>query len=339
MKKIFIVTGANGFLGNNVIRTLLSKFSSKDIEVRAITHEGSTKVNSLEGLDCKIFPANVTKIETLEEAFKVPDNSDVYVIHCAAIVSIKAKKDPNIYNVNVNGTKNVINKVLEINAKLVYVNTVHSITEKPNNEVISEIEVFEPDKVKGAYAETKAEAANFVLDAVKNKGLNACIVHPSGMIGPNDFGMTHLTKLIQDLASGKFRVCVKGGYDFVDVRDVCDAIVNACEKGEKGNCYLLSNKVYTIKEVADFVCDYRKFKRIKFVIPMPICKFFAPVCELYYNIRKIPPLFTKLSLYTITSNGNFDNSKAKKVLGFNPRPITESITDTIEWLKEQNRIK
>lgn len=339
MKNIFIVTGANGFLGNNVVRALLNRYDTKETEIRAVIHKGSTKQNALEGLGVKIFECDVTKIETFDEAFKVNKDDKVCVIHCAAIVSIKAKKDPLIYDVNVNGTKNIVAKVLEINAKLVYVNTVHSITEKPNGEVISEIEVFEPDKVEGVYAVTKAEAANFVLDAVKNQGLNACIVHPSGMIGPNDYGMTHLTKLIQDIANGKFRICVKGGYDFVDVRDVSEAIVNACENGKKGNCYILTNEVYSIKDTADVVCDHMKLKRIKFIMPMPICKFFAPVCELYYNIRKIPPLFTKLSLYTITSNGNFSNSKAKKELKFNPRNIKNSIIDTIEWLKGQNRVK
>ena len=338
MKKIFIVTGANGFLGNNVIRTILNKFDKKDIEIRALTHSGSTKDNALKDLDCKIFQGDVAKIESLEEIFKLPNDSDVYVIHCAAIVSIKAKKDPKIYDVNVNGTKNIIKKVLEANAKLIYVSSVHAITESPDNKEIKEIDVFEPDVVKGAYAQTKAEAANFLLDAVKKDGLNACIVHPSGMIGPYDYGMTHLTKLIQDVASGKFRVCVKGGYDFVDVRDVSEAIVNACELGEKGNCYILSNKFYKIKEVADIICDYRKLKRIKFIIPMPLCKFFAPLCEAYYNMKKIPPLFTKLSLYTVTSNGNFNNSKAKEKLKFSTRPIEESIIDTVEFLKTQNRV-
>ncbi len=338
MKKIFIITGANGFLGNNVIRVLLSRYNSKDIEVRALTHSGSSKESSLKDLECKIYQGDVTKLETLDEVFDLPKDSETFVIHCAAIVSIKAKKDPKIYNVNVNGTKNIVKKVLEANAKLIYVSSVHAITENPNDKEIREIDVFEPDKVKGAYAQTKAEAANYILDAVKNDGLNACIVHPSGMIGPYDYGMTHLTKLIQDIASGKFRVCVKGGYDFVDVRDVSEAIVNACQKGEKGNCYILSNKFYTIKEVADIICDYMKFKRIKFIIPMPLCKFFAPICEFYYNVKKIPPLFTKLSLYTVTSNGNFNNGKAKEKLDYTPRQIKDSIIDTIEFLKTQNRV-
>lgn len=338
MKKIFIVTGATGFLGNNIIRKIIEKYEGTDFEIRALAHSGSNKESSLEGLDCKIFQGNVAEIESLKEVFDVPKNCEVFVIHCAAIVSIKAKKDPLIYSVNVVGTQNIVEKTLEIGAKLVYVNTVHSIPEKPKGEDIIEVNMFYPDKVKGAYAKTKAEAANIVLDAVRNRGLNACIVHPSGMIGPNDFGTTHLTKLIQDLANGDFRVMVAGGYDFVDVRDVADATINACTKGKKGNCYLLTNKYCSLRYTADIVCEFVGLKKIKFKIPMGICKFFAPLCELYYNIRKIPPLFTKLSLYTITSNGSFNNSKAKNELDFAPRSIKKTIEDTVLWLKDKGRV-
>ncbi len=339
MKKIFIVTGATGFLGNNVIRKIMEKYEDTDYEIRALAHSGSHKEEALEGLNCKIYQGNIADINSLKEIFEVSKSCNVIVIHCAAVVSIKAKKDPIIYSVNVEGTKNIVEKTLETKAKLVYVNSVHAIPEKPNNEKITEISEFDPKKVKGAYAKTKAEAANFVLDAVKTRDLDACIVHPSGMIGPNDFGKTHLTKLIEDLANGDFRVMVEGGYDFVDVRDVADAIVSAIEKGKKGNCYILSNKYCSVRNTADIACGFVGLKKIKFKIPMWVCKFFAPVCELYYNMRKIPPLFTKLSLYTITSNGNFNNSKAKNELGFDPRSIKKSIEDTILWLKDKGRVK
>ena len=119
-----------------------------------------------------------------------------------------------------NGTKNIVNKVLEINAKLIYVSSVHSITEKPNNETITEITNIDSEKVVGLYAKTKAEAAKYVIDAIKNKNLNACIIHPSGIIGPSDYGNSHLTQLIKEVATGKLFACVKGGYNFVDVRDI-----------------------------------------------------------------------------------------------------------------------
>ena len=334
MKRIYIITGANGFLGNNIVRKLVK---NEENEVRALVLP-EDNVNSLEGLNCKIYKGDVTKKESLSSIFEVPKNAELYVIHCAAIVYIKTKHNPKVYEVNVNGTKNVIDKVLEKNAKLVYVNSVHAITEKPNNELITEISNFEPEKVEGQYAKTKAEIANYVLEMVKNKNLNACIVHPSGIIGPNDFGSSHLTQLIIDFANGRLTACVKGGYDFVDVRDVADGIISACDKGKKGECYILSNRYVEIKELLDIISEVRNTKKIRTILPMWLAKLTAPLSEIYYAILKEPPIYTKYSLYTLKSNSNFSNEKAKKELGFKNRELKETIKDTVTWLKEKNRI-
>ena len=335
MKRIYIITGANGFLGNNIVRKLVK---NEENEVRALVLP-EDNLNSLKGLNCKIYKGDVTKKESLSSIFEVPENAELYVIHCAAIVYIKTKYNPKVYEVNVNGTKNVIDKVLEKNAKLVYVNSVHAITEKPNNEVITEINNFEPERVEGQYAKTKAKIANYVLEMVKNKNLNACIVHPSGIIGPNDFGSSHLTQLIIDFANGRLTACVKGGYDFVDVRDVTDGIISACDKGKKGECYILSNRYVEIKELLNIISEVRNTKKIRTILPMWLAKLTAPLSEIYYAILKEPPLYTKYSLYTLKSNSNFSNEKAKKELGFKNRELKETIKDTVTWLKQNNRIK
>lgn len=334
MKRIYVVTGANGFLGNNVVRKLVEPPYN---EVRALVLPDD-KTGSLKGLNCKIYRGDVTKKDTLNDIFEIDGNAELYVIHCAAIVYIKSKYNPLVYEVNVNGTKNVIEKVLERNAKLVYVSSVHAITEKPNRETITEIKDFEPNKVEGLYAKTKAEIAKYVLEMTDKRGLNACIVHPSGIIGPSDFGNSHLTQLVTDFANGRLTACVKGGYDFVDVRDVADGILNACNKGKKGECYILSNRYVEIKELLDIVSEASHMRKIKTVLPMWFAKATAPLSELYYSLLKQPPLYTRYSLYTLTSNSNFSNEKAKNELGYINSDLRETITDTLKWLKEQGRI-
>ena len=330
MKKIYIITGANGFLGNNIIR-ILEK--DADNEIRAFVLKDDS-IKSLENLNCKIYYGDVTNKESLSSIFENTNGKEVFVIHCAAIVYIKSKYNPLIYNVNVNGTKNIVDKVLELNAKLVYVSSVHAIPEKPNNDLITEVTNFNPDDVYGLYAKTKAEAAKYVMDAIKNKNLNACIVHPSGIIGPNDFGNSHLTQLIKVVSSGKLFACVKGGYDFVDVRDVAKGVTNACKNGIKGECYILSNRYITIKELCDLICDLQKRKRIKIILPISIAKLIAPLFELYYNLKKETPLFTKYSLYTLSSNANFSNKKARQYLDFKNRSIEDTIKDTTKWINK-----
>lgn len=334
MKKLYIVTGANGFLGNNIVRKLLEK----NCEVRCLVLP-EDKLEALEGLDCKIYRGDVTKKETLEDIFDVDSETLLYVIHCAAIVYIKSKYNPKIMYVNYNGTKNIVDKVLEKNAKMVYVSSVHAITEKPNGEKMSEITDFDENKVVGLYAKSKARTAKMVLEEVKKKGLNACIVHPSGIIGPNDFSDTHLTQLILDIANGSLRACVKGGYDFVDVRDVADGIISACKNGKKGECYILSNRYVGVKELVDIISQTAGVKKIKTILPMWIAKVTAPLSEIYYKIRKEPPLYTKYSLYTLTSNSNFSNEKAKKELGYKNRSMEETIADTVKWLRENKKMK
>lgn len=330
MKKVYIITGANGFLGNNIIR-ILEK--DADNEIRAFVLKDDS-IKSLENLNCKIYYGDITNKESLSSIFENTNGKEVFVIHCAAIVYIKSKYNPLIYNVNVNGTKNIVDKVLELNAKLVYVSSVHAIPEKPNNDLITEVTNFNPDDVYGLYAKTKAEAAKYVMDAIKNKNLNACIIHPSGIIGPNDFGNSHLTQLIKVVSNGKLFACVKGGYDFVDVRDVAKGVTNACKNGIKGECYILSNRYITIKELCDLICDLQKRKRIKIILPISIAKLIAPLFELYYNLKKETPLFTKYSLYTLSSNANFSNKKARQYLDFKNRSIEDTIKDTIEWINK-----
>ena len=185
------------------------------------------------------------------------------------------------------------------------------------------------------YAKTKAEAAKYVLDAVKNKNLNACIIHPSGIIDPNDFGNSHLTQLVKEVTNGKLFACVKGGYDFVDVRDVADGVISACKNGTNGECYILSNRYISIKKLCDLICDVQGRKKIKMVLPIGIAKLVAPLFEVYYSLKKQTPLFTKYSLYTLSSNANFSNEKAKEKLGFKNRNMKETIKDTVKWINKK----
>ena len=334
MKEIYIVTGANGFLGNNIVKKLVDQ----NLEVRALVlPEDESK--ALEGLNCNIYRGDVTKKETLEKIFDVENDTNLYVIHCAAIVYIKSKYNPKVMEVNYNGTKNIIDKVLEKNAKMVYVSSVHAITEKPNKELITEIKDFDENKVVGLYAKSKARTAKMVLERVEKENLNACIVHPSGIIGPRDFSDTHLTQLILDIAKGSLKAFVKGGYDFVDVRDVADGVIKSCKKGKKGECYILSNRYVEVKELVDLISKATKGKKIKTLLPMWIAKATAPLSEIYYKIRKEKPLYTKYSLYTLESNSNFSNEKAKREVGYKNRSMEETINDTVKWLKDNNMIK
>lgn len=334
MKKIYIITGANGFLGNNIVRKL-EKY--QDSEIRAFVLPND-KTKALNGLNCKIYYGDVTKKETLNDIFEAEENAEMIVIHCAALVYIKTKPNPEVFNINVNGTMNIVNKCLETKARLVYVNSVHSIPEPNDNRKITEVKEFNKDLVKGFYAKSKAEATKRVLNSVKKDGLNATIVQPSGIIGPWDYGMTHLTRLMLELSKQKLPAIVNGGYDFVDVRDVANGIISAIDNGKIGECYILSNRYVTIKEIAQEIYKYINAKKVPIVLPISLVKIIASIFETYYNIKREVPLFTKYSLYTLQSKSNFSHEKATNELGYTTRNLSETIADTIKWFVDSHRI-
>ena len=330
--KTYIITGANGFLGNNIVREL----QGQDCEIRALVMPGD-KLHSLDGLRCTLYEGDVTKPETLGELFAVEDGSETVVIHCAAIVTVKSKFNQKVYDVNVGGALNVAEKALAIGARLIYVSSVHAIPER-GQKGIGETKEFDPELVVGQYAKTKAETANALLKMSRERGLDVVIVHPSGMLGPHDFGHSHLTQLVLDFCNGKLGACVKGGYDFVDVRDVAAGILSAAERGRTGECYILSNRYVEIKELLDTVSEVRGTKKIKVVLPMWLAKATAPLSEAYYALLKQPPLYTRYSLYTISTHVTFTHEKAAKELDFSPRPIRDTVSDTVAWLSSQGRI-
>lgn len=331
MEKIYLVTGANGHLGSTIINLLLKEKKN----IRAFVLE-----NDVLHLNKKveIIRGNITDKKSIYPLFKDLENKEVIVIHCAGIVTIASKFDQKVYDVNVVGTKNIADVALEYKVKkFIHVSSVHAIVEE-KNKIIKEVDKFYPDKVEGLYAKTKAEASNYILDMSK-KGLNAIVVHPSGIIGPGNYGKGHLSQLIIDYLNNRLTAIVKGGYDFVDVRDVADGILKAIEKGRVGECYILSNRYFEIKEIINLLHEVTNHKPIKTILPNWFAKLTAPIAELYYKILKQPPLYTSYSIYTLSTNSHFSHEKATKEIDYNPRDMKETLKDTVDWLKKIGRIK
>ena len=334
MERIFLVTGANGHLGNTVAKAL----KAKGEKVRGFVMP-KDKSTALAGLDFEVVEGNICNPVSLDLLFKGLEDYQIIVIHTAGIVTIATKHDDLVYEVNVNGTRNIIKKCLEYKVKrLVYISSVHAIPEKPRGEIIEEVAEFNPEVVKGLYAKTKAEATRLVLESVKD-GLDAVVVHPSGIIGPNDYGFGNLTQLVLDFIDGRLGVTIKGGYDFVDIRDVTAGILSAVENGRKGECYILSNQFYTVKEFLDLLAEVSNKNKIKVILPMRFAVWTAPLSEYWYKLRKKPPLFTVYSLFTLTSNACFSHKKADRELGYTTRDMRDTLRETVAFLRSEHRIR
>ena len=331
MEKIYIVTGAAGHLGS----TIVEKLVANGCNVRSLVLKSEKHIPN----GSEIYYGDICDKESLKPLFDNPTNAELYVIHAAGIVSIKGAYDEKVYNVNVNGTKNIADLCLENDVKrMVYTSSVHAIPELDKGEVIKEVNDFNPDLVKGLYAKTKAEATAYVLSLV-SQGLNAIVVHPSGIIGPNDYANNHIVALIRDYYNHDLTAAIKGGYDFVDVRDVALGTISALNKGQVGECYILSNHYYTVKELLTICHEVTNKKEIKVYLPIWFIKLVAPIAEYYYRLKKTPPLFTAYSIYTLQSNANFSNEKARNELDYTTRDMRETIVDTVGYLKAKKLLK
>lgn len=328
MMTLYLVTGGFGHLGYTVATQLLEQ--EKNVLLFDVAEKPYLK--NMERL--KIAKGDIRNKDDLEKLFAMTKGKRTFVIHCAGLVSIKTKEDRLVDEVNVTGTANIVEFCMKYNVeKLIYVGSVHAIREKPKGTTITEPSTYYPSQVKGQYARTKAKATLTVMNSVK-KGLKAVVVHPSGIIGPNDFGIGHTTRLFVDYTKGKLTAAVKGCYDFVDVRDVSNGILLALEKGRIGEAYILSNRVVTIKELLDTLALLSGKKPIHTFLPLWFIKPLAPIAELYYRARHVKPLFTPYSLRVLDSNPFFSHEKATRELGYRARPLQSTISDTLQWIEE-----
>lgn len=334
MDRLYLVTGAAGHLGSTIVREL----AAQGAPVRALILP-TDRAEALKELPVDLYQGDVTLPDTLTSFFDVPEPGNTVVIHCAGIVSITSAVNPVLYRVNVAGTRNICDLCAAGGiGRLVYVSSVHAIAEAQNGQTIVETENFSPENVVGAYAKTKAEATEYVLRSVRDRGLKAVIVHPSGIIGPGDYGTAHMTQMITDYMNHRLTAIIRGGYDFVDVRDVAAGILSAAEHGQTGECYILSNRYYEIREIMDELHEITGHRKIRTVMPLWFVRWTAPLSEIYYKIRRKPPLYTSYSIYTLFSNSRFSHEKADRELSYRTRNLRETLTDTVKWMEEHNRV-
>ena len=323
-----LVTGGTGHIGNTLVRDLIHR----GYRVRIFMLPGDD-VRMFHGMDVEVCYGDVRNRDDLNAAMKDIDT----VFHAAGIIDIGSANKKLMYDVNVGGTKNVVDTCIENGVRtLVYVSSVHALPELQNDHVIHEIDHFSPKGLMGSYAKTKAIATQYVL-AAKDK-LDVRVVHPSGVIGPYEYITSNIGQLIEDFQDKRLKAYIDGGYNFVDVRDVSNGIILAYEKGSRGECYILGGSYLSVKDLMVKLEEFTGVKAPQTVMPywfMQVMSFFA---EGYYKLCRQKPLFTATSIHVLRSNANFCIEKAQKELGYCCRSIDETLRDTVEWLQSRNRV-
>jgi dihydroflavonol-4-reductase len=318
-KKTISITGGTGHLGINIIKALLNQ----EYLVKALIRHTSFPL---------VHP-NLTWIKgdlnNLKALSILTDKSDV-IIHCASAISLGEMAHDSIYEVNVTGTQNLLKVSLNKAIRFIYISSSTATEDPLKNEIFDENRSYRSDKTF-FYAWTKAQGELQVLERVKKNNLDAIIIRPTAIVGPEDPGPSRFGRTILDLHRGRLPFITDGGYNMVDVRDLSQTIINSITKGKKGSVYLTGGQYISLHELATRSCQ----TKIPPVLPLNLLINLLPVIKLYNKFFKLRWPINKESLTTLKyAPKKMDCSKAIKELDHTNRATQNSVEDLIQWFNE-----
>ncbi len=328
MKKA-LVTGAGGFIGSHVVEELLNE----NIEVRALVRPGETLAN-LEGLEIEKVEGDILDNDAVLKAMAGVDT----VFHLAAIFSIWMMDWSRIYEVNMQGTQNVLWAAMKSKVgRVVHTSSIAAIGIAPGTQLSDEKTPFNQYALGNHYIMTKYLSQQIARGFAAN-GLDVVIVNPCFPFGTRDIVPTPTGQIIVDILKGKNMFAFPGGLNIVDVRDVAKGHVLAAKKGRTGELYLLGNKNVTMNEFIRLVYKAAGFTvRPVLTVPAPVLKMAASGFKFWADtVSHKTPLTTPAEVSYAAQYLYFDNAKARNELGLTPTPVEDSLRESVRWFREHH---
>ncbi len=320
------VTGSSGFVGSVLVPQLLA--AGHRLKLLSRTKDQDVPVN------VEFVYGDLLNKESLETLVNDADA----VIHLAAVISIKDGNDRHAFDTNVLGTKYLLEAARSANVrKFIHLSSVLAFNQRPYNEQMDETREASDASLKN-YDLSKAISQQTALD-YNDENFKVIALAPSAIFGPGDNKPSLIGNAIINMYSRKIPALFTGGIDYVDVRDVVQAIINALMLGAEGKVYLLSGEWIGLKELAAKIGAITGRKILLPIVPLRLIFFSLPLIKLWSVITGQLDYFTKQSVYNlIYSNKKISHSLAEKELNFHPRSFDESLKDTIDWFKENDFI-
>jgi len=329
---IYLVTGAAGLVGSAVCREL----AARGERVRGLVH--SKKPDLPESIE--IFKGDLMDKATLEPFFAVEEGEETVLLHIASVISLDPSPNEKLTRANVEGTDNIIDMCIAHPEcrMMVYCSSTSAIPELPKGTPIKETDEFHPEELRDCYSHSKALATQNVLAAVRERGLKACVIHPSGIFGPLDWSESETTSILIKIIKGKIPMGIEGSFNLVDVRDVAHGAILAADKGGIGECYILAGEEITFREFAAAIVEESGCRAIKTFLSVRTGYFIGRVMELFAKVTGCKVVMTTFAVYNLDRNNNFCSDKAKRELGYTARPFRETVRDTVAWLRSAAKI-
>ena len=325
MNKKVLVTGATGFTGGY----LAEELANRGYTVRALSLP-EQDISKLNKLGIEVVTGDLTKKETL--AYAVKDIDVVY--HIAAIYREQNVPNHYFFDVNVGGTRNLLESALEAGVKrFVHCSTV-GVQGEIKDPPAKENAPYNPGDV---YQRSKVEGEKLALEFFSENDIEGVVFRPVGIFGPGDMRFLKIFKWVN---SGKFRMIGNGEvlYHLTYVKDLVEGIILCGEKKEAvGEVFTLGGREYvTLNEFVKLLSEVLDVPEPKSRIPVWPVWSAAVLCEaLCYPLKIQPPIYRRRMDF-FTKDRAFDISKAREMLGYNPSTeLKTALKMTAEWYKEQ----
>ena len=325
-----LITGSSGHVGSNLIREL----TKQNYKIRCIDFDGDHR--AYEGFDVELIKGDITQKDSLVPIFK-----DVEIVfHTAALINLDRRYKDQIRLVNVSGTENVCQASLNAGVKkLIHFSSVDAFYRFPIEEPLLEDRKLINDPNAVPYDLSKADGQKIVINYCQ-QGLDARIIHPTSIVGPNDFKPGLPMQEMVNLANGKRKVLPNWGYNFVDVRDLCITAISAVSKGKTGQNYIVGGEYHMYSYIAELMEEQLGRTVLLGTIPNFVSYLGLPYEYIKSLITKKPRVLTVDTLHTgKTGNKVVPSTLARSELGHNPRPLEETIHDMVSFFQKRGLIK
>lgn len=313
----FVITGATGHIGNNVVRVLRDRYPDAQI----VTLGRRLAERELAGIACEQVIGDLFDEQFLRTHIQAGD----YVVHAAGFVDMSGKHVAETYRVNYDLTRLLADLCNEIGvARFVYFGSVDGIAKHGDATPISEPSSYDATPISGDYGKSKAMAMEYVRALMEtDPTFPAVMLLPSAVLGVHDYRPSPIGKVLRGILSGKAELGIRGGYNFVDVLDVAHAVVAACEREVRGT-YILAGENISVQELYLAANRALGIQRRPILLPTFVAWLAMPFVS----------VLNPVTLRALREPHNYDSSAAVRDLGFVSRPFEKTLTDTLAWLNK-----
>jgi dihydroflavonol-4-reductase len=318
-----LVTGASGFVGWHVARTL----SERGFKVRALCRPAS----KLRELEAQRAEGDLRDPQSLASAVQGCE----LVFHVAADYRLWSRNPEELYDSNVKGTRNLLEAASAAGVdRVVYTSTVGCVGMPKDNEGDENSSVSIDDMV-GHYKRSKWLAEQVALEKAA-AGCPVVIVNPTGPVGDHDWKPTPTGKIILDFLRNRIPAFIDTGLNMVDVRDVAIGHLLAAEHGRPGQRYILGSENLTLESILKRLAPIANKPAPSTQIPYAVAFAFGAVSTAWANITGREPRASLEAVRMARKKMFVTSAKAIRELSFQPQPVDGALRRAVQWFQANN---